>query len=387
MAQFKTRLLLRFDLLDNWVSANPELLAGEAAVVSIPAGYEHNGVVVTKNPLSLIKVGPGKFNDLQYIGAQAMDVNMYAKDSAKMQEFIDAWLVGKDGHEAGAVLTATVDGYKWVKPDTTTVEGLAQALASLEDRVDGVEELLNGSSEAEGLIDKVAGIDEVVNGSEEAEGLVDKVEALEEIINGNEEEGIPSLKEDILDEVDEKLDRFTEAFVFVGKDKVEIDSEGNINPVGDYVPQTGDVTFVGSKEYAYDGENWVELGDEGEHASKASVEAVAEDVAALEERIDGIADELGDLASKDKVGKDDLDEELANELDAKAKQEDLEAVEEKVDGVKEVLEGTSEEEGLIGRVDALEEEIKNPTHTHKIEDLDQEEVVIFFGGNAAGWEE
>ena len=41
-------------------------------------------------------------------------------------------------------------------------------------------------------------------------------------------------------------------------------------------------------------------------------------------------------------------------------------------------------ESLAGRVDALEQ---NPTNTPKLEDLNQEEVVVLFGGDASGWTE
>ena len=41
-------------------------------------------------------------------------------------------------------------------------------------------------------------------------------------------------------------------------------------------------------------------------------------------------------------------------------------------------------ESLAGRVDALEQ---NPTSTPKLEDLNQEQVVVLFGGSASGWTE
>lgn len=41
-------------------------------------------------------------------------------------------------------------------------------------------------------------------------------------------------------------------------------------------------------------------------------------------------------------------------------------------------------DSLAGRVDALEQ---NPTNTPKLEDLNQEQVVVLYGGNASGWAE
>lgn len=58
-------------------------------------------------------------------------------------------------------------------------------------------------------------------------------------------------------------------------------------------------------------------------------------------------------------------------LDSLATKESVEAVKTNVDD-------------LAGRVNALEQ---RPTNTPKLEDLNQEEVVVLFGGNALGWGE
>ncbi len=78
---FNTRLKLKYDLYANWVDKDPVLLAGEAAVVVIPADTG----AVQGEPVVLIKIGDGtkKFSQLDFIGAKAADVYSWAKSSTK----------------------------------------------------------------------------------------------------------------------------------------------------------------------------------------------------------------------------------------------------------------------------------------------------------------
>ena len=64
-------------------------------------------------------------------------------------------------------------------------------------------------------------------------------------------------------------------------------------------------------------------------------------------------------------------QQLTDLLDSLATKESVESVKTNVDD-------------LAGRVDALEQ---SPITTPKLEDLNQEEVVVLFGGNASGWGE
>ena len=78
---FNTRLKLKYDLYANWVDKDPVLLAGEAAVVVIPADTG----AVQGEPVVLIKIGDGtkKFSQLDFIGAKAADVYSWAKAANK----------------------------------------------------------------------------------------------------------------------------------------------------------------------------------------------------------------------------------------------------------------------------------------------------------------
>ena len=80
-----TRIKLKYDSYENWSTKNPVLLAGEVALVYVPADKvaevgEHN-LTGTTPPHVLMKVGDGTsgFNSLKYVSALAADVNSYAK--------------------------------------------------------------------------------------------------------------------------------------------------------------------------------------------------------------------------------------------------------------------------------------------------------------------
>lgn len=76
-----TRLRLKYDTLANWQKNNPVILAGEAAVVVVPA----KSGVTQNEPTVLIKIGDGtkKFAELDYITAYAGDVYAWAKAAEK----------------------------------------------------------------------------------------------------------------------------------------------------------------------------------------------------------------------------------------------------------------------------------------------------------------
>lgn len=76
-----TRISLRYDTYENWKEKNPTLLAGEIAVVVIPADTKQ----VPQEPAILFKVGDGEtdFNTLPYACGLAADVYDWAKAAVK----------------------------------------------------------------------------------------------------------------------------------------------------------------------------------------------------------------------------------------------------------------------------------------------------------------
>lgn len=78
---FNTRISLKYDTYANWVDKDPVLLAGELAVVVVPAATG----AVAKEPAILFKAGDGssKFSQLQFAAGLAADVYDWAKAENK----------------------------------------------------------------------------------------------------------------------------------------------------------------------------------------------------------------------------------------------------------------------------------------------------------------
>lgn len=74
-----TRILLRYDSYDNWLTSTIVLKQGEAAICSVPTGKTVDGVATP--PAVLLKIGDGvhTFKDLPWLQAVASDVHAWAK--------------------------------------------------------------------------------------------------------------------------------------------------------------------------------------------------------------------------------------------------------------------------------------------------------------------
>lgn len=138
----------------------------------------------------------------------------------------------------GAQPVMQADGtIKWIKPDTTTVEGLTTEVESLGSRADALEEKVGDSSK--GLIKNVADLTTEVSGVKTnlADNYYDKT-AVDGLVAG--------------------------AFHFKGEaaaisdDKTKLYSDAEKK--NEIKGKAGDVYQIDDKEYAYNGKVWVELG-------------------------------------------------------------------------------------------------------------------------------
>lgn len=78
-----TRILLRYDSYDNWLTSTIVLKQGEAAICSVPSGKTVDGVATP--PAVLLKVGDGvhTFKDLPWLQAVSSDIYAWAKSPNK----------------------------------------------------------------------------------------------------------------------------------------------------------------------------------------------------------------------------------------------------------------------------------------------------------------
>ena len=154
------------------------------------------------------------------------------------------------GAETGAQPVLQADGsIKWIKPDTTTVEGLSTAVDALDERTTALEGTV-GNAES-GLVKDVADLQDGVSAinTNLADNYYDK-SAVDGLVSG--------------------------AFHFKGNADHIADGNLYADAAGENIitGKAGDVYQVGDKEYAYNSEEWVELGftlDLSAYATTASV--------------------------------------------------------------------------------------------------------------------
>ena len=174
-------------------------------------------------------------------------------------------LVGITDAETGSYPSKKADGsIEWIKPDTTTVEGLSQTVEALDNRVDAAETKIGNLQTAVG---------------DTSSGLVKQVNDLSTNLSTNyyDKAAVDGL--------------VAGAFHFKGA----ADSFDGTNIIVDGEPLTsmkaGDVYQVNEKEYAYNGTKWVELGftiDLSNYALKTYVDSA---VGAAKTELQGYADQ------------------------------------------------------------------------------------------------
>lgn len=190
--------------------------------------YGMNLVVVEDNVATLYVIQPDK--TLKPVGTTPVGDN---KTISVSEDGIIS-LMGIADAQTGAYPSKKADGsIEWVKPDTTTIEGVSQEVEALGGRVDTTER-------------EIATLKETVGDS--GKGLVKQVNDLS-----------TNLTENYYDK-DEVNGLVAGAFHFKGAadsfNGTDIIISGQ--PVADM--KAGDVYQVGDKEYVYDGTKWIELG-------------------------------------------------------------------------------------------------------------------------------
>lgn len=109
-----TRILLRYDSYDNWLTSTIVLKQGEMAICSVPSGKTVDGV--TAPPAVLAKIGDNvhTFKDLPWLQAVASDVHAWAK--AAVPSIPAENITGLDEH-IGTIAVDTDTQYTLVKGD------------------------------------------------------------------------------------------------------------------------------------------------------------------------------------------------------------------------------------------------------------------------------
>lgn len=193
MAQINTRIILRNDSSVNWLAhENVVLLKGEV------------GIEFLSDSSCKMKIGDGvkTWKELAYFGGE----QLLGDDKSILINGQIVSLKGFADAEAGAQPRKNAAGeIEWVVPSTETVDGLQQTVAGLQ-------------SDVNTLLDIIQPVGEV--------SLTDKVNSLEEIVNGSGEGS-----------VDAKIDEAINDFMMTVTDNGTIDT---VKELIDYVGQHGE---------------------------------------------------------------------------------------------------------------------------------------------------
>ena len=130
----QTKILLRYDVLSAWTAANPELKAGEVAIVAIPTDSKELNINGTTPPQILFKVGPGNFKDLPYASGKAADVYSWAKEAS-----LSITKVGEGNVVSGIEWDAAANNGKGGIKFTTASVATSEELNGVKDRLTAIE--------------------------------------------------------------------------------------------------------------------------------------------------------------------------------------------------------------------------------------------------------
>ena len=243
-------------------------------------------------------------------------------------------LLGVAEAATGAQPVKQADGsIEWIKPDTTTVEGLTTEVQSLGNKATALENKVG--DESKGLVKNVADLTTEVSGVKTnlADNYYDKT-AVDGLVAG--------------------AFHFKGEAVAISDDNTKLYSDAE--KTKEIKGKAGDVYQVGDKEYAYNGTVWVELGfslnltayalktdvstakteaiteagtnadtkisakvgEIGEGTVKSYVDGKETTINASIGTVDAKVEALGALAKKDKVAETDLADALKTKIDGKA---------------------------------------------------------------------
>lgn len=234
----------------------------------------------------------------------------------------------------------------WYQPNPTTADKVADEVIEVREDVNALDEILNGTEENPGgLVGEVADITEALYGTEGETPVPGLIEDVEEL--GNE---IDAVAKDLADNYYTKSETYN---------KTEIDGlvsgvfhfEGTAEsyetlPTTDNVK--GDVYQVGDKEYAWNGEAWVELGYVVDLSSYYTKTEVDTEVKKVQDALDLVEEDVAELVNADTAINERIDGlEQAHETINGA----IDAVEEDVAGL------VTEDERLAGLISGHEDRI------------------------------
>lgn len=206
-----TRVKLRYDSHENWMTNDPVLYAGEVALSTVSVKQEGT---VNFVPSVLIKVGDGthKYSELDFAFAKSADVISAAKSEASLKTFInnviaEAGIASSEAMEALSGRVTTVEGdIATLNGDENTAGSVAKAI---KDAIDALDYSKVESSETNGNI-KIDGVETVVYTHPEKHAIAD-VDGLQDALDGKQTAGDYATKTEAQGYADAKDDAIAAA--------------------------------------------------------------------------------------------------------------------------------------------------------------------------------
>jgi hypothetical protein len=154
-----TRIALKIDTLENWMSSTLPLKKGELALATVAASA---GTALTE-PVVMIKVGEDgvkTFKDLEWnVYAKASDVLAVCKNEASLRTFING-VIADAGIATDEALTALSGRVTTAEGKITTLEG---KMTAVEGKASANETAINGLKELVGETSVIAQITKAIN--------------------------------------------------------------------------------------------------------------------------------------------------------------------------------------------------------------------------------
>lgn len=170
---------------------------------------------------------------------------------------------------------------EWIVPSTETIEGLQTTVAALQNDVKDIQTTVGDDSK--GLVKDVADNTASILNIENKIGTVTENKTVVEMISDAQQaatyddtilSGRVTTVEQEIDTLQTQIGGLTGAMHFIGVSTTDPEEGVTVGEKTTFA--SGDVVLYSTKEYVYDGEKWVLLGDEGSYLTKESAATIYE---------------------------------------------------------------------------------------------------------------
>lgn len=366
---FNTRLQLKYDSWKNWYDNNPTLLAGEIAIVNVPAQTNESTGEVTQKPAILFKVGDGTtdFRTLDWASGLAADVYGWAKAETKPDYKANEIAVEDNSNffEGANVESVLAEIWTEIKSLTGGEEGVGSIASQIQTGIEQFAETLGSAAyaattdfDAAGAAAEVLGTDADVAGTATVHGALKSAAAAKSAADaaqatadaayvlpeGGIEEDLSAAVKASLEKADSALQTHQDISHLATKDELGDVSDRVETIESDYL-KAADKTELEGK---------ITTAQETANAAKTSIDAFLKEADATETAIDTLKEIQAELDAGEANAANLLAEINALKAIDNATQAELDAALETVNGNINKKADQTTVDGIEDRVGTLE---------------------------------